>query len=82
MPAPRAFERPFVSDHALLQREARTNDPAITAGAYGIIGLCTFLLLAMLSWGLHRIRVTASPDAYRPASEGSRAPLLATPPAA
>ena len=81
VPATRAFVRPFVSDHTLLQREAKTNDPAVTAGAYGIIGLCTFLLLVMLSWGLHRVRMTASPD-YRSASEGSRASLLATPPTA
>jgi hypothetical protein len=59
VPAPRAFVRPFVSDHILLQREAKTNDPMWTWGAYGIIGFCTFGLLAMLSWGLHRVRVTA-----------------------
>ncbi len=82
VPAPRAFVRPFISDHTLLQREARTNDPAITAGAYGIIALCTFLLLALLAWGLHRIRVTASPGGYRSAPESRRASVLATPPAA
>ena len=66
--------RPFFSDHELLQREAKTNDEAITLGAYGIVALCTFILLAMLAWGLHRIRVTApsvpgyvpSPETYRP----------------
>jgi hypothetical protein len=82
VPAPRAFVRPFVSDHALLQREAKTNNAAITTGAYGIIAFCTFLLLAMLAWGLHRIRVTASPGGYEHASESSRSSVLATPPAA
>jgi hypothetical protein len=82
VPAPRAFVRPFISDHTLLQREAKTNDPSITAGAYGIIGLCTLLLLAMLAWGLHRIRVTASPDGYESSAESRRASVLATPPAA
>ena len=35
VPAPRAFVRPFVSDHKLLQREAKTNDPGDHRGAYG-----------------------------------------------
>jgi hypothetical protein len=82
VPAPRAFTRPFISDHTLLQREAKTNDPAVTLGAYGIIGICTFLLIVMLAWGLHRIRVTASPGDYRSASEASRSRVLATPPPA
>lgn len=77
--APPAFERAFVSDHTLLQREAKTTDPAVTYGAYAVIGLCTFVLLAMLSWGLHRVRLTAE-GGHTPASPGSR--VLATPPTA
>jgi hypothetical protein len=80
--APRAFVRPFTSDHKLLQREAKTRDPAVALGAYSVIGFCTLLLLAMLAWGLHRIRVTASPGGYQSASEASRSSVLATPPAA
>ncbi|MEA2217564.1 MAG: hypothetical protein QOJ35_190 [Solirubrobacteraceae bacterium] len=82
VPAPRAFIRPFVSDHKLLQREAKSRDPAITVGAYAIIGFCTLVLLAMLAWGLHRVRVTAGPGGYRSASETRSQSLLATPPAA
>jgi hypothetical protein len=83
VPAPRAFVRPFISDHTLLQREAKTNDPTVTIGAYGIIGFCTLALLALLAWGLHRIRVTASPGNYGSASETNRSSsALATPPAA
>ncbi|HEV7806745.1 MAG TPA: hypothetical protein VGO80_13050 [Solirubrobacteraceae bacterium] len=82
--ASRAFERPFVDDKALLQREAKVGDPAVTYGAYAVIVFFTVLLLAMLAWGLHRIRVTSSswrsqtpaPDPYY---DG---PLLATPPTA
>jgi hypothetical protein len=81
VPAPRSFVRPFVSDHKLLQREAKTQDPAVALGAYGVIGFCTFLLLVMLAWGLHRIRVTTSPGDVRAASETSRSSVLATPPA-
>jgi len=83
VPAPRAFVRPFVSDHTLLQREAKTNDAAVTYGAYGIVGLCTFLLLAMLSWGLHRVRVTAgSSGMYESTSQARPSAAFARPPAA
>ncbi|MDX6681016.1 MAG: hypothetical protein QOG94_1055, partial [Solirubrobacteraceae bacterium] len=82
--APRSFDRPFVSDHKLLQREAKVGDPAVTLGAYGVIVFFTILLLAMLAWGLHRIRVTSSTwRSYTPAPDPSYdGPLLATPPAA
>jgi hypothetical protein len=59
IPAPRSFDRRFVSDHELLQREARTRDAAITYGAYATVLACTLLLLALLAWGLHRVGVTA-----------------------
>jgi hypothetical protein len=81
--APRAFVRPFTSDHKLLQREAKVRDPLVALGAYGVVAFFTVLLLAMLAWGLHRIRVTASPGEHESASETRRrAPVLATPPAA
>jgi hypothetical protein len=81
--APRAFVRPFTSDHKLLQREAKVRDPAVTLGAYAVVAFFTVLLLAMLAWGLHRIRVTASPGGHESASQTRRqAPALATPPAA
>jgi hypothetical protein len=82
--ASRAFERPFVDDKALLQREAKVGDPAVTYGAYGVIVFFTVLLLAMLAWGLHRVRVTSSSwRSYTPAPDPSYdGPLLATPPAA
>jgi hypothetical protein len=57
--APRNFERPFFSDHELLQRESRTRAAWITWGAYGTVLVCTLGLLAMLAWGLHRVGVTA-----------------------
>jgi hypothetical protein len=57
--APANFERPFFSDHELLQRESRTRAAAITWGAYGVVLACTLALLAMLAWGLHRVGVTA-----------------------
>jgi hypothetical protein len=82
VPAPRTFVRPFTSDHKLLQRESKQKDPAVAFGAYSVIGFFTVLLLVMLAWGLHRIRVTASPGGYESASEPRRRSVLATPPAA
>ena len=58
--APSRFERPFVDDKALLQREAKVGDPWVTIGAYAVIIFFTVLLLAALAYGLHRIRVTSS----------------------
>jgi len=57
--APARFDRPFFSDHELLQREARTQAAWITWGAYLTVLVCTLGLLAMLAWGIHRIGVTA-----------------------
>jgi hypothetical protein len=57
--APSSFDRPFFSDHELLQRESRTREAWITWGAYGTVLACTLALLAMLAWGLHRVGVTA-----------------------
>jgi hypothetical protein len=57
--APRSFDRPFVSDRKLLQREAKTRDAAITYGAYAAVLACTLLLLALLALALHRVGVTA-----------------------
>ena len=81
VPAPRAFVRPFISDHILLQREAKTNDPLWAWGAYGIIGFCTFVLLGMLSYGLHRVRVTAGSAASESPSQSRPSTAFAAPPA-
>jgi hypothetical protein len=60
VPATRTFVRPFISDHTLLQREAKVGDPAVTIGAYAVIIFFTLVLLVMLAYGLHRVRVTSS----------------------
>jgi hypothetical protein len=57
--APATFDRAFRSDHALLQREARTREAWITWAAYLTVLVCALLLLALLAWGIHRIGVTA-----------------------
>jgi hypothetical protein len=65
--APRRFERRFHSDHQLLQREAKTQEAAITYGAYGTVLTITLLLIAMLAWGIHRVGVTAGGKRDAPA---------------
>ena len=57
--APKTFDRPFLSDHQLLQREARTQQAWITWAAYLTVLFFTLLLLGLLAWGVHRIGVTA-----------------------
>ncbi len=55
VPAPARFERPFVADHKVLQREQKTAAPALTAIAYGAVIGIALALLALLAWGLHRL---------------------------
>ena len=57
--APPRFERAFVSDKELLQREAKVQGDDLTYGGYGVVFLITMGLLAMLAWGLHRVGTTA-----------------------
>jgi hypothetical protein len=78
--APRSFERPFSSDHKLLQREARTRAAALTYGAYAIVLAFTLLLLALLAWALHRIGVTAGHRRGAPPASGPPAPPAPEPP--
>ena len=55
VPAPAHFERSFVADHQVLQREQKTAAPALTAIAYGAVIALALALLALLAWGLHRL---------------------------
>jgi hypothetical protein len=57
--APARFQRAFQSDHKLLQREAKTQDPTITYAAYATVLLIALGLLAMLAWALHRFATTS-----------------------
>jgi hypothetical protein len=76
--APARFERAFVSDKKLLQREAKVGDPAVTIAAYAVIGFFTLLLLAALAFGMHRLRVTSGTGGHAPPSESPRQAVLAT----
>jgi len=61
IPAPDRFERPFLADKELLQREARTDQPGQTwAAAYAAVLACALALLGLIAWGIHRVGATAN----------------------
>ena len=78
VPAEPRFEREFVADHQILQREQKAAAPALTLIAYGAVVTIALSLLALLAWGLHRLgaagrppaprerRIERAPDAARP----------------
>lgn len=64
--APSRLQRRFYADKELLQREARTQDAAITYAGYGTVLGFALLLIAMLAWGIHRVGVTAGRERDTP----------------
>jgi len=77
--APQRFSRPFFNDKELLQREAKTSDPAVSIAAYAAVLLITLSLLAMLAWGVHRVAASATGRA-RPTSDMREPPVEPPPP--
>jgi hypothetical protein len=55
VPARPSFEREFVADHTILQREQKAAAPGLTAIAYGTVLGIALSLLGLLAWGLHRL---------------------------
>src|SRR4051812_43606406 len=62
VPARPAFERSFVSDKSILQREAKTGAAALTVLAYGVVLLITLSILGLIAWALVRL-ATVTDDA-------------------
>ena len=76
VPALPAFERSFVPDHLVLQREKRPGAPLVTAIAYAVVIGIALGLLVLLSWGLHRLALAApgqGPDRPKPEPARPRA---------
>jgi hypothetical protein len=67
--APAQFERTFVADHSVLQREQKTAAPALTVIAYGVVIGIAVSLLALLAWGLHRLATGGGGDPHRSPQE-------------
>jgi hypothetical protein len=85
VPAPASFERAFVADHQVLQREQKPAPAALSVLGYGVVLAIALALLALLAWGLHRLggrnRAISRPEASKkataeaPGSPSSRAPV-------
>ena len=55
VPAPARFERAFVADHEILQREQKPAPAALAVIGYGTVISIALSLLALLAGGLHRL---------------------------
>ena len=53
--APPQFERQFIADHKILQREQKDAAGWLTAFAYAVVVAIALSLLILLAWGLHRL---------------------------
>ena len=70
VPARASFERPFVRDKDILQREAKEGAAGLTLLGYGIVLAITLSVIALNAWALVRL-ATVIEDADPP-SEGER----------
>jgi hypothetical protein len=64
-----SFERPFVSDHSILQREQKDAAGWVTTLAYLLVAAIALALLVLIAWALHRLAVASE----GPLTEGSAA---------
>jgi hypothetical protein len=67
-PARPAFERAFVRDKDILQREAKTGAPAVTVAAYGVVLAITLAILGLIAWALVRLTTVTDDQTAPPAS--------------
>ena len=74
VPARVQFEREFVPDHEVLQREQKDAAPALTLVAYAVVLAIALALLALLAWGLHRLAGSGSGQPPSPAAATSAGP--------
>jgi hypothetical protein len=65
-PAPARFDRAFVLEKHILQREQKSDVPAsLSTIAYGTVGSIVLVLLALLGWSLTRLGQRSAPDTPR-----------------
>jgi hypothetical protein len=75
VPASPRFERAFISDHELLQRERKDDVPGwLWPAAIGIVLAIALAILSLVAWGLHRLALAAGRDpAESPPPRAARA---------
>ena len=69
VPALASFERKFVADHAILQREQKDAASWLTAFAYLVVAAIALSLLVFIAWALHRLAVAAEGPAAQSVTE-------------
>ena len=81
VPAPASFEREFVSDKSILQREAKEGFGWLNLPAHLLLGLIMFSEIGLIAWGLTRLRRSAAQGPGRSApADPSTTPSDAVPP--
>jgi hypothetical protein len=67
VPASARFDRTFVLEQNILQREKKSDVPAsLQTVAYGAVGSIVLALFGLLGWSLTRLGTTSAPDAGAP----------------
>jgi hypothetical protein len=85
VPAPAHFQRPFVDETQILQRELKDGVPGyLAAVAYTVVGLIVLSLIVLLGWVLMRLGRTSTEVPEAPASRPARrgGPVVGKPGAA
>lgn len=73
VPATPSFERTFIADHELLQREQKDVAGWLTVAAYVLVAVIALALLVMIAWALHRLAVVVE-DPREAEQEATSAP--------
>lgn len=74
VPALPSFEREFVADHTILQREQKDAASWLTALAYLLVAAIALSLLVLIAWSLHRLAIAAEAPAGQASAATSRRP--------
>jgi hypothetical protein len=79
VPAATRFDRPFVLEKHVLQRELKADVPAsLETLAYSAVGSIVLALIGLLGWSLTRLGRTSPPDAPAPRRRSRAARRIAT----
>jgi hypothetical protein len=74
VPAAERFERPFVADHEILQREQKDVAGGLTIAAYLVVASIALALLVLIAWALHRLAIVGDAGRRAPREDEREAP--------